>query len=280
VRMGLAALMIWAATGVAAEVVERSPRPPPNPVYIGAAVEAEAAPVAEPPAEVLALTPRPMPRPEALAAKVAAARGAAPDAGLDLSAPVEEPELAAVAPPSKKELRRKKRETAARKGSVCGVAAIKGEEISPIKSKVKGCGVPEAVMVTSVSGVRLSQSATIDCDTARALNTWVDEVLQPAYKDSVVELRVAAHYICRSRNNQKGARISEHGKGKAIDISAFVLANGKVLAVLGGFNKTMRRVYKGACGIFKTTLGPGSDGYHEDHLHFDTSDRRGGAYCR
>jgi hypothetical protein len=278
--MGLTALIIWTATGVAAEVVERSPRPLPNPVYISATVEAEAAPVAQGPVAALALSQRPKPRPQALAAKVAAARGVAPDPGLDLSAPVEEPELAAVAPPSKRELRRKKRETEARKGSVCGIAAIKGEEISPIKSKVKGCGVPEAVLVTSISGVRLSQSATIDCDTARALNTWVSEVLQPAYKDSVVELRVAAHYICRSRNNQKGAKISEHGKGKAIDISAFVLSNGKVLEVQGGFNKTMRRVHKGACGIFKTTLGPGSDGYHEDHLHFDTSDRRGGAYCR
>ena len=33
-------------------------------------------------------------------------------------------------------------------------------------------------------------------------------------------------------------------------------------------------------GIFGTTLGPGSDGYHEDHMHFDTAHQRGGAYCR
>ncbi|MCC6519568.1 MAG: extensin family protein, partial [Tabrizicola sp.] len=40
------------------------------------------------------------------------------------------------------------------------------------------------------------------------------------------------------------------------------------------------RIYKAGCGYFMTTLGPGSDGYHEDHFHFDASARKGGAYCR
>ena len=59
-----------------------------------------------------------------------------------------------------------------------------------------------------------------------------------------------------------------------------MVASGKVIRVLGGFDKTMRKAHKGACGIFGTTLGPGSDGYHEDHLHFDTAAHRSGAYCR
>ncbi|WP_431298331.1 extensin family protein [Tabrizicola sp. BL-A-41-H6] len=282
-RGAVAALILFGATAVAAEPVDRSPRPPPNPIYTGVASVAEAVPDAAAPAEApvdaLARSPRPKPRPGSLVAKVAAAEGAGAEQGLDLTATAVVPEPAEP-PLSKREERRKKREAASLAGSVCGVAAIKGEEIAPIKSKVKGCGVPEAVRVTSVSGVRLSQGATIDCDTARALNTWVSQVLQPAYRDRVVELRIAAHYICRSRNNIRGAKISEHGKGKAIDISAFVLSNGRAEVVAGGFDRTMRKVHKGACGIFKTTLGPGSDGFHEDHLHFDTSDRSGGAYCR
>jgi hypothetical protein len=238
-------------------------------------------PEAEAPRDRLLSSIRPMARPKALVAKVAAARGAkAADPGLDLSATPEEPELETVAPLSRKELRKKKREMASMAGAVCGVPAIKGEEIAPIKSKIKGCGVPEAVRVTSISGVRLSQAATIDCSAATALNTWVDQVVQPAFDGKVVELQVAAHYICRSRNNIKGAKISEHGKGKAIDISAFVLSNGKVLTVLDNYNKTLRKIHKAACGIFKTTLGPGSDGYHENHLHLDTSARNSGAYCR
>jgi len=30
------------------------------------------------------------------------------------------------------------------------------------------------------------------------------------------------------------------------------------------------------CNRFTTVLGPGSDGYHEDHIHMDRADRRGG----
>ena len=65
-----------------------------------------------------------------------------------------------------------------------------------------------------------------------------------------------------------------------MDISAFVLANGRVLTVAQNYDQVLRRIYRAGCGYFKTTLGPGSDGYHEDHFHFDTSARQGGAYCR
>lgn len=177
--------------------------------------------------------------------------------------------------------RSKKKKAASRKGSVCGDPAIKGEELPRITSKVKGCGVAEPVRVTAVAGVTLNQPATIDCDTARALKTWVDKGLQPAFgRMQVVELKVAAHYICRSRNNIKGAKISEHGRGRAIDIAGIVLESGKTVMVQGGFGKELRKAHKAACGIFGTTLGPGSDGFHEDHMHFDTADYRSGPYCR
>ena len=274
---GLVVVLIMMAAEVDAETVVRSPRPMPNPAYAAAV-----APVVLP-VQVLAggmaRSLRPLPRPAALVDKVAAVRAALVEPGLDLSRPAEE-KLAAAPPPSRKESRKKKREAASMTGSVCGVAAINGEVIAPITSSVQGCGVPEPVRITSISGVRLSQAATIDCGEAKALNTWVADVVQPAFDGSVVELQVAAHYICRSRNNTKGAKLSEHSKGKAIDISAFVLSNGTVLTVLDDYNKLLRKVHKGACGIFKTTLGPGSDGYHENHLHLDTSGRKGEAYCR
>lgn len=159
--------------------------------------------------------------------------------------------------------------------------SIKGKVLPSLTPKTNGCGIDDPVSVTSIDGVRLSQSATLDCPTAIALNKWVQKGLRPAFGSAeVVELKVAAHYVCRSRNNVRGAPVSEHGRGKAIDISGFVLSNGKEISVQGNFNKTIRRAHKAACGIFKTTLGPGSDGYHEDHLHFDTSSRKGGAYCR
>jgi hypothetical protein len=234
------------------------------------------------PQDVLERSLRPAKRSKRLVERIAALRASSNAPGLDLSADPggDEVDLAAVPPPSKKERRKKRREKESMKGSVCGVASIKGEEIARIGSKVKGCGVEDPVAVTSVAGVRLSQTATVDCSIAKALNSWVDEVAQPAFDGKLVEMQVAAHYICRSRNNIKGAKISEHGKGRAIDISAFILSNGKVLTVAGNYNKLLRRIYKAGCGYFRTTLGPGSDGYHENHFHFDTSARSGGSYCR
>lgn len=293
------AMGLCLAQGALAQEIDRSPRPPENPRLLGVVVAGEialpamtddqvtagaspATDAAVVPEDALARSLRPVPRPRVLAERIAALKAASNAPGLDLSGKVDEDEvdLAAMPPPSKKEERKKKREAASRKGSVCGVASIKGEEIAPIKSKISGCGVENAVAVTSVAGVRLSQAATVDCSIAKALDRWVDEVAQPAFNGNLVEMRVAAHYSCRSRNNVKGAKISEHGMGRAIDIAAFVLSNGKVLTVAQDYNKLLRRIYKAGCGYFMTTLGPGSDGYHEDHFHFDTSARKGGAYCR
>jgi hypothetical protein len=178
--------------------------------------------------------------------------------------------------------RRKKR-----KGSVCGDLDIQGEKIGGVPGKLKGCGVQDAVSVRSVSGVMLSRPATMDCPTARALNEWVEKGVMPAFRRGgpVVEMRVAAHYTCRTRNNQPGAKISEHGRGKAIDISAFTMNDGKVITVAGGWGqgaagKQLRKVWKSACGPFGTVLGPKSDRFHRDHFHVDTARYRSGSYCR
>jgi len=174
-------------------------------------------------------------------------------------------------------------------GGLCGVSTLEGRRLSRIASPVQGCGVAEPVSVTAVAGIRLSQPATVDCDTARAFDRWVRQVMQPAMGRAgggVTQIRVAAHYICRPRNNRAGARISEHGRGRAIDIAGFRLANGQTVMVLtdwhrGPHAQALRQMHANACGIFRTTLGPGSDGHHEDHFHYDMAERRGGStYCR
>ncbi len=172
-----------------------------------------------------------------------------------------------------------------RKGSVCGDPAIKGETLAPITSRVRGCGIDNPVRVTSVDGVALNQSAVIDCDTASALKTWITQGLKPAFgRKEVVGLRIAASYSCRTRNNVKGAPISEHGRGKALDIASIQLANGSTVTVAEDWRrsagKPMKKAYRAACGTFGTTLGPDANRYHRDHLHFDTARQRGGAYCR
>ncbi|MHA6324507.1 extensin-like domain-containing protein [Roseivivax sp. CAU 1753] len=174
------------------------------------------------------------------------------------------------------------------RGALCGDPEIQGEFVGYVPGRIGGCGIEDAVEVRSVAGVALSQRSVLHCSAARALKTWVKRGAKPAVGNAgggIAELRVAAHYACRTRNNQRGAKISEHGKGRAIDISAIRLRDGTELTVLGGYRSSgqgpmLRRMYSAACGIFGTTLGPDADRFHQDHFHFDTAKYRSGAYCR
>lgn len=173
-------------------------------------------------------------------------------------------------------------------GALCGDPRIVGEPLEAIPAALPGCGVEAPVRVSSVGGLTLSRGSVIDCPTARALLTWVEEGVRPAWGrrgGGVTGLTVAAHYACRTRNNRPGARISEHGRGKAIDISAVRLANGTSVTLLEGWRHPVagpiwRRMHAAACGPFGTVLGPEADRYHQDHLHLDTAARRSRAYCR
>ncbi len=173
-------------------------------------------------------------------------------------------------------------------GNLCGIRGVQGEVIPPITSEVVGCGVASPVRVTEVAGVTLSQAAIMDCETTAALHKWVQTGVKPAVGrrgGGVEELRVAAHYVCRTRNHRPGARVSEHGRGRAIDISGLILKDGTELNVLqdwrgSRYSDVLRQMHRAACGTFGTTLGPGSDGMHEDHFHYDTARHRGGPYCR
>lgn len=175
-----------------------------------------------------------------------------------------------------------------RGGGLCGDPGLVGTVSGYVPDTVEGCGVEGAVRLESVHGVRLSQPATLDCRTARTLGTWIQQSARPEVDrmgGDLSGLRVAAHYVCRTRNHQRGARISEHGKGRAIDIAALQLRDGSEISVLrdwgqGPKGRVLRRVHRAACGPFGTVLGPGSDGFHEDHMHFDTARHRGGPYCR
>lgn len=241
----------------------RSLRPRPNPVEASAPAPA---PIAQPAraAQVMALisVPRPAPRP-----------------GIAPAAPEQVQKAAAV------RILPGKSAVVGKKGSVCGDPDIRGETLAPITSRVRGCGIENPVRVTAIDGITLSQSAVINCDTARAMKQWINTGLRPAFgRKEVASLRIAASYACRPRNGVKGAKISEHGRGNAIDISAIVLANGQSVVVSDDWRraagKPMKKAYRAACGIFGTTLGPEADRHHRDHLHFDIARSGGRTYCK
>ncbi|RVV96973.1 extensin family protein [Mesobaculum littorinae] len=175
-----------------------------------------------------------------------------------------------------------------RGGAICGDPQLTGQRLPRIRSSTRGCGIAEPVQVTAVAGVTLSQPATLDCGAARALGTWVTRTAKPAVGRAgggLAQLHVAAHYICRTRNNRAGAKVSEHGRGRAIDISAVVLRDGTTLDILRGWRDPQagplwHRLHQGACGPFGTVLGPEADRYHQDHLHLDVPASGRGPYCR
>ncbi|MBZ8118095.1 extensin family protein [Roseovarius sp. LXJ103] len=174
------------------------------------------------------------------------------------------------------------------RGAVCGDLAIQGEVVGAVPGKIKGCGVINAVKVREVSGISLSQHAVMDCVTAKALKSWVNNGVKPAVGNTgggVKGLQVAAHYVCRTRNHKPGAKISEHGKGRAIDIAAIQLHDGSELSVSRHWRtaqrgRMLKQMHKAACGPFGTVLGPDGDRYHQNHFHLDTARHRGGPFCR
>jgi Extensin-like protein C-terminus len=150
-------------------------------------------------------------------------------------------------------------------------------------SKIDGpgsCGMDYPFKVAAFSGgsVGVKQKLTLACPIIPRIDTWLEEVVKPAatlyYGIPVVDLK-AGSYSCRPRNNRSGAKTSEHAYGNAMDVMAFILADGREITVAKGWkgNPTdqefLREVFVGACRHFTTVLGPGSDAFHYDHFHID-----------
>jgi hypothetical protein len=138
----------------------------------------------------------------------------------------------------------------------------------------------EAIILPDKSRVVLSPPATFACSMAEAVVNWIREDVAPAALELGDRLRGIdnyASYDCRRRNNVPGAKLSEHGRGNALDVRAITLANRRVdltdVQVSSEFRDRMR---KSACARFSTVLGPGSDGFHEHHVHVDLAQRSHG----
>src|SRR5262249_18484171 len=129
--------------------------------------------------------------------------------------------------------------------------------------------------------VAVTPPAVMRCSLADAIAHWVREDVAPVLRPLGAKLQSVdnyASYDCRGRNRVVGAKLSEHGKANALDMRSFKLANGKLVELTNPLvAKDLRESLKKAtCARFSTVLGPGSDGYHEDHVHVDLAERRGG----
>jgi hypothetical protein len=134
--------------------------------------------------------------------------------------------------------------------------------------------------------VALKPTATLACPIVSVLDRWIAESVQPSaqrwFGARVVEIKQISAYSCRGMNGQAGARISEHAFGNALDIAAFVLADGHRITVKDGWKGSpeeqgfLRDVQGSACDQFTTVLAPGSNQFHYDHIHVDLMRRASG----
>ncbi|MEM7668820.1 MAG: extensin family protein [Pseudomonadota bacterium] len=176
-----------------------------------------------------------------------------------------------------------------RSGPVCQDPRLVGTREETILAGTRACGILNPVKIEEVAGVRLSTPATVNCPTARRFADWVTGIAQPAARDhlgsNIRGIWVMGSYVCRTRNHKKGGRISEHGKGRAIDVGGVTLSDGRRITVKddwgrGSSGAFLKTVHSRACGMFHTVLGPRADRFHKDHFHFDTAQRGGSPYCR
>ncbi|MEM8630971.1 MAG: extensin family protein [Pseudomonadota bacterium] len=267
---------------VAAAAIENSPRPLPRPVEDHASIEVPAGSKS-----LIAAPLRPRARPGPPVAVLSTISPLPPEKFRPLPRPVGVTDIVRRAPAAAEPAAQKvvlRQDVPA--GAVCGDAGVRGQMVGSIAGTRPGCGIANPVRVTSVSDVVLSRPAIMSCHTASALRYWVEASAKPAVGDlggGLAQLNVAADYACRTRNHRPGAKISEHGKGRAIDISGIVMKDGTQFTLTNHWNtkgpgSILKKMHKGACGPFHTVLGPDADRYHKDHFHFDV--RGGRPYCR
>lgn len=143
------------------------------------------------------------------------------------------------------------------------------------------CGAARPFEMSGAAGgqIQMRPAALLTCPMIPAVERWVQGVVSPAARRHfgmpVVEIKVAASFGCRPMNHVAGARLSEHGHANALDVSGFVLADGRVIKVKTGWwgdpreRFFLRELHQGACATFMTVLGPNYDANHRDHFHVD-----------
>jgi hypothetical protein len=169
--------------------------------------------------------------------------------------------------------------------SACQVSLAKVAEFQPLPVLVGpgDCGADNAVEMNAItlpdqSKVAVTPPAIMRCPMAQEIADWIRDDVVPTLKglQPLRGLDNLASYDCRGRNNVHAAKVSEHGRADALDVHDFKLADGRELGLTDvNVPKDWREAVRAsACARFATVLGPGSDGYHEEHIHLDLEPRR------
>lgn len=173
----------------------------------------------------------------------------------------------------------------------CHIDGADYRQIEPVSGQIDTeqksedtCGIERPVRLVSVGQgadrVSFPGDVTVSCDFARKLVDWLRQDVLPAAQELLGErvtvLGTGPGYQCRRRNNRPDGKVSEHGKGRAIDLAYFQLSEGSAVSVEGDWGTEtkpgafLKSIHAAACRRFTTVLGPEADADHKSHIHVDT----------
>ncbi len=163
-----------------------------------------------------------------------------------------------------------------------------GARFSPLPDEDRGggCRIAGSVRLTDI-GTETINVGPITCRLATNFSAWVRHAVRPAARQvfgtDVVRVETFGTYSCRNIYGGRSGRLSQHAFANAIDVSAFVLSDGRRISVLDGWRggdrdqRFLRLIRTSACRRFGTVLSPDYNAAHANHFHFDMS---GNNYCR
>ena len=147
------------------------------------------------------------------------------------------------------------------------------------------CLAADRVRLGRGTGFALSPASVApSCAVSAGMLMWMRQIVEPAaqrhFGQRVTLVENLGSYNCRKIAGRDW--ISEHASGNAIDVSAFVLADGRRIVLTRDWDGQaeraafLREVRDGACGLFTTVLSPDYNAAHRDHFHLDMAGRVAG----
>lgn len=134
--------------------------------------------------------------------------------------------------------------------------------------------------------LQIGNLGPVTCPMAQRFASWSQYAVARAARQmlgsELVRIETLGSYNCR--NVAGTSKRSEHAHANAIDVSAFIMADGRRITVQGGWNGSraerafLKTIHKSACRRFGTVLGPDFNKAHRDHFHLDMADNNG--FCR
>jgi len=150
-----------------------------------------------------------------------------------------------------------------------------------------GCTVIGTVQLIDI-GVPVTGLKAMRCGLAEEFIGWTRNAVAPAafqiLGSRLVKIETFGTYACRNTIGAPTTRLSGHALANAVDVSAFILEDGRRVSVENDWRSDdpeIRRffevIHTSACKRFGTVLSPDYNSAHHDHLHLEDDHK---SFCR